>query len=95
MLGVMLVRSATIEAETICSMWEITQEQALIILERLCTGSMMEALLLAESSFCRLHETHRCIGFLAQGARCMGWVVVNAFLVFLVPKGIYIVLELI
>jgi len=34
MLGVMLVRSATIEAETICSMWEITQEQALIILER-------------------------------------------------------------
>jgi len=34
MLGVSLVRSATIEAETICSMWEISQEKALEILER-------------------------------------------------------------
>mmetsp|Transcript_100022 Transcript_100022/g.173584 ORF Transcript_100022/g.173584 Transcript_100022/m.173584 type:complete len:1371 (+) Transcript_100022:74-4186(+) len=34
MLGVSLIRSATIEAETICSMWEITQDKALTILER-------------------------------------------------------------
>lgn len=34
MLGVSLIRSATIEAVTICSMWEITQEEALAILER-------------------------------------------------------------
>merc|ERR1719421_2235968 len=34
MLGVSTVRSATIEAETICSMWEITQEKALVILDR-------------------------------------------------------------
>jgi len=34
MLGVSLIRSATIEAQTICSMWEITQDKALAILER-------------------------------------------------------------
>lgn len=33
MLGVSTIRSATIEASTICSMWEITQEKALSILE--------------------------------------------------------------
>lgn len=33
MLGVSQVRSATIVAETICSMWEVTQERALTILE--------------------------------------------------------------
>jgi len=34
MLGVSQTRSATIEAETICSMWEIAQEEALPIIER-------------------------------------------------------------
>merc|ERR1712190_110006 len=34
MLGVSQFRSASIKAETICSMWEITQEQALTILDR-------------------------------------------------------------
>jgi CRP-like cAMP-binding protein len=34
MLGVLTVRSATIEAEHICSMWEIPQDKALALLER-------------------------------------------------------------
>jgi len=34
MLGVTQVRGATIEAETICTMWEITQENALMIIDR-------------------------------------------------------------
>lgn len=34
MLGISMIRSATVEAETICSMWEITQEKALEILQR-------------------------------------------------------------
>lgn len=34
MLGVMSVRGATIVAETICSMWEITQAKALAIIDR-------------------------------------------------------------
>jgi len=34
MLGVSTLRSATIVAETICSMWEITQEKAIACLER-------------------------------------------------------------
>lgn len=34
MLGVLSVRTATIEADTICTMWEITQEKGLAIIER-------------------------------------------------------------
>jgi len=34
MMGVSQIRSATIEADTICSMWEITQETGMAILQR-------------------------------------------------------------
>merc|ERR1719326_809093 len=48
MLGVSLIRSATIEAQTICSMWEITQEKALAILERYPDAQMHFAHIIVE-----------------------------------------------